>query len=266
MYWLVSRTQVFLLLGFVTFTMASQNTQAGDSVPLTLPASNFLTLEPGNSLDVVSLADLVSGEFDGVMVGDKIFSEFFYSTTGLDMPAPEDINVFGFQDNDGNYGLSFHGTFMDLPGGGPSDALLRFTVDVDPAAQEEGWRISDAHLFAGGIGVGDDSVFLVDESFQESNQTMSVFSSTLGQGGQQLSDWVDFDQRYTSLRVTKDIFALAGQDAFLPARATVIDQSFSQDRINIPEPTSMVLMALAGLGMVASVRRRRLGVGFQNAR
>ena len=247
---LVFRARVLFLVGAAIFACSSSVARAGT-------LNDYLLLDPGNSNDFVTLADLLLEDPPGVKVGDKIFSDFFYSTVGSDMPDPVDVNVFGFQDDDGNYGLSFHGTFMDLPGAGPSDALLRFTVGVDPVALEQGWRISDAHLFAGGIGVGDNSVLLVDESFEESNQTLSVFSSSLGQGGQQLSDWVDFDQRYTSLRVTKDIFAFAGQDAFLPARATAIDQSFSQ--VDIPEPASMVLMALAGFGLICSARHRWSG-------
>lgn len=221
-------------------------------------ATQLQGLDP-NSNDSVILADLLSGAVDGISVGDKIFTEFFYSTVGDDMPDPADINVFGFTDLDGNYGLSFHGSFIDMPGGGPSDALLRFSVEVSPIAQRQGWVISDAHLFAGGIGVGDDSVFIVDESFQENDETMSVYASTLGPGGQQLSDSVYFDDTYTKLRVTKDIFAFAGADAFLPARATMIDQSFSQTRI--PEPASLALMAISMTGLVLTTRRRRQCAG-----
>ena len=47
----------------------------------------------------------------------------------------------------GNYGFTFHGIFIDLPGGGSSDALLRFTATLDLFAQQAGWSISDAHLF-----------------------------------------------------------------------------------------------------------------------
>ncbi len=214
----------------------------------------FVSLNPNDSSTSVTLADLTSGQVEGVTVGDKTFSEFFYSTLpDDDMPAPEDINVFGFEDDNGNFGVSFHGAFVDLPGGGASDALLRFTVEVSPDALASGWRISDAHLFAGGLGVGEDSAFTIDESFQQNDATLHAYATTLGGPlDKKLSDWVFFDELYTKLRVTKDIFALAG-NTNLPARTTVIDQSFSQTKI--PEPATIGLVALALLGMVATRRK-----------
>ncbi len=213
-------------------------------------------LDPNNSQDFVNLGDLINGQIGGIVVGDKIFRNFFYSTLpGDDMPDAVDVNVFGFQDPDGNWGVSFHGAFIDLPGGGPSDALLRFTVEVDPEALQRGWRITDAHLFAGGVGVGDNSVITIDESFLESNQTLNAFATTLGGPLEQvLSDWVYFEDQnegpFKKLRVTKDIFAFAG-DTNLPARTTVIDQSFSQELI--PEPVSAIMFAMFGMGL--AIRR-----------
>jgi hypothetical protein len=213
----------------------------------------FISLAPNDSNDTVTLAQLTSGELMGVTVGDKTFSEFFYSRIGGDMPAPADINVFGFQDDAGNYGVSFHGVFLDMPGGGPSDALLRFTVEVSAEAIKEGYRISDAHLYAGGLGLGEDSFFAIDESFQQSDKTLNVYGTTLnGPKETKLSDVVFFEQLHTKLRVTKDILAIAG-DTGQPVRTTVIDQSFSQQVV--PEPTTIGLAMIAALGMVA-VRRK----------
>ncbi|MGI9427165.1 MAG: PEP-CTERM sorting domain-containing protein [Bythopirellula sp.] len=218
--------------------------------------ATIITLEPNNSSQSVNLADLVSGQVMGVQVGDKTFTEFFYANLpGDDMPAAEEINIFGFQDENDNFGISIHGTFVDFPDAAdtPSDALLRFTVEVSPEAAERGYRISDAHLFVGGIGLGDDSFFSVDESFQQNNQTMSAFATTLnGPREQKLSDWVFFDQLYERLRVTKDIFAFAG-DTNQVARTTVIDQSFSQEII--PEPATLGLFMIGLLSIAASKRQ-----------
>ena len=50
-------------------------------------------------------------------------------------------------------------------------------------------------IVAGGIGVGDNSVFTVDESFQGNNETMSVYATTLGGPlDTKTSDWAYFDQ------------------------------------------------------------------------
>lgn len=215
---------------------------------------DYAHLEPNDPNNFVILSNLLNGEVPGIVVGDKAFSEFFYTTLPVDdMPDPEDITIFGFQDNDGNFGLSFHAVFWDLPGGGPSDALLRFTVEVTPDALEEGWRISDAHLFMGGVGIGSNSFLAVDESFQGVNESLSTYATTLGGASQQvLADEVVFDQLFTKLRVTKDILAFSG-DVEIPATISVIDQSFSQELI--PEPSTLASLSVLGLGLLASRRR-----------
>ena len=77
-----------------------------------------------NSATSVRLSDLISGNpNDGIIVGDKTMSEFVYSATG-DMPSASDVRVLGFRDLDGNWGITFQGAFLDLPGGGNSDAAI----------------------------------------------------------------------------------------------------------------------------------------------
>jgi hypothetical protein len=216
-----------------------------------------LTPNPGslNSTTSVTLDSLQNGTNMGIVVGDKIFTGFTYSKIG-DMPDPTAVNVLGFQDPDGNWGVSFHGTFLDLPGGGGSDALIRFMVQVDPGttANPNNRKITDAHLFLGGVGAGDESFLTVDESFLGRNETLHTFYTTLGAGPtqQQLSDQTLITPNTTKLNVTKDIFALAANGGFLPARATVIDQSFSQV---IPEPATLALAALSMVGLVVAGRK-----------
>lgn len=242
------KINVLTIFGAMLVMMAS----LGVTVSTSDAALINLTPTSGvNSNTSVPLGDLIAND-DSIAVGDKIFSGFNYSRIG-DMPQAADVNVLGFRDPSGNWGLSFHGAFVDLPGGGFSDALIRFIVDIDPAFLQQGYRISDAHLFLGGVGVGANSALIVDESFLESNETMSVFRSTINQGGSQLSDWVYFDPVHTRLHVTKDIFALADNNANLPARATVIDQSFSQV---IPEPATVALLAISAVAAIGFSNRR----------
>jgi hypothetical protein len=205
-----------------------------------------------NSQTSVTLASLQTGQDMGIVVGDKIFTGFSYSRVG-DMPEATDVNVLGFRDSDGNWGVSFQGAFVDLPGGSSSDAVIRFMVEVDNTQNTIPQVINDAHLFLGGVGVGDESFFSVDESFLGRNETLSTFVTTLGPNPQQqqLSDETDFTPTATKLTVTKDIFALAAATSNQPARGTVIDQSFSQ----IPEPMTVALAGMTGLGLIA-VRRR----------
>jgi hypothetical protein len=241
------------------FTKATLGLAACFCVALSSASAALIDLTPtggaSNSVGSVSLADLINGVSMGIAVGDKEFTGFSYSDIG-DMPSAADVEVLGFQDAAGNWGISFHGAFLDLPGGAFSDALIRFMVNVRAAEAAQGWRIDDAHLFIGGANTGgDESAFIVDESFAENSELLEAFVTTIGPGPQQnqLSDSADFAP-VVKLNVTKDILAIAAAGNALPARATVVDQSFSQTQI--PEPTTVALLGLSGLALVGVTRRR----------
>ena len=237
-----------LLLVLTGFGMVNR------SVAGTIDLIDLTPTVGSNSSESVNLAELVAGDVPGFIVGDKIFTGFSYSKVGLDMPSAENVEVLGFRDPDGNWGLTLHGTFSDFPGNGPSDALIRFMVEVTPEAFARGLRISDAHLFLSGVGVQEDSFFSVDETFFESNESLNVFRSTINGDTSQLSDWAFFDPTLRKLTVTKDVFARAADNATGPARATAIDQSFSQEII--PEPAT-ALQSLIGVVALAGWLRRR---------
>ncbi|HYO25058.1 MAG TPA: PEP-CTERM sorting domain-containing protein [Lacipirellulaceae bacterium] len=216
-----------------------------------------LTPQGGNGTvsSAVSLASLLADPTGSVTVGDKVFTGFGYSGTN-DMPAAANVNVLGLKDADGNWGLRFQGAFQDQPGDGASDAHISFMVEVPAAQAAQGWRITDAHLAINGAATGgDDSYFIVDETLSN-GQALEAYVTTLGPGNvlqSQLTDEVIFAP-VTKLNVVKDILAEAASGNFLPARGTVIDQSFSQELI--PEPTSITLLGLSGLAMVGVARRR----------
>lgn len=220
----------------------------------------YVTLTP-NSLTTVTLNRLVSRDVAGVIVGDKIFDDFVYSST-RDMPDAEHVKVLGITDADGNLGIRFQGAFQDLPDFGfqvSSDAAVTYEVSINPEFVRRGWLITDAHLVGSGVGVaGQGSYITVDESFTGNNppitSTLSVFESRLNQGGRQLEDSVVFNRGYTRLRVQKDILARASEHAILPARITIIDQTFSQ---SIPEPTAFVMAGLTLCGLLQQRGRRR---------
>ncbi len=209
-----------------------------------------------NSTSFVALSDLLSGQVMGVAVGDKEFAGFSYLPTG-DMPVAANVRVFGFKDPDGNWGISFNGVFIDLPDAASSSATFGYQVQIDPVNTRLGWRISDAHLFLGGAGVDANSAFTVDEAFQESSQSLHASVSTIGAGSQKLIDSVLFNPTLLKLSVTKSIVATAGSGSALPARATVIDQSFSQSNGEVPEPATLVLFVIGVVALTIGAWHRK---------
>src|SRR5215212_2815416 len=91
------------------------------TIAVTTTRAAFINMTPTNAANSdtsVKLSDLINADgIDGITVGDKIMSGFVYEPIG-DMPPASEVNVLGFQDPDGNWGISFHGTFLDMPGGG----------------------------------------------------------------------------------------------------------------------------------------------------
>jgi hypothetical protein len=219
-----------------------------------------LTPAGGNgtvSANSVLLSDLIGDPTGQLIVGDKVFTGFGYSKGG-DMPESTGVNVLGLKDVDGNWGLRFQGAFLDLPGGGASDAHVSFMVQVDFLAAQRGVRITDAHLNLAGVGGGEESFFGVDESFLGRSELLNAFFSTLGPATTanpdvQLSDFTLIVPPTAKLNVVKDILAIAAAQSTQPARGTVIDQSFSQ----VPEPTAVALFGLSGLALASVTRGRR---------
>ena len=91
----------------------------------------------------------------------------------------------------------------------------------------------------------------------ESGQGLNTYLSSINGGGSKLSDSTDFATPLTRLHVTKDILAHAADGGFLPARATVIDQSFSQTQIVIPEPATLMISMIRALGFIGFARKRQ---------
>lgn len=192
-----------------------------------------------------SLADLIAN--DGtIVVGDKLFSDFTYAWTG-DMPDASGIQVIATTDISGNFGISFQGGFIDLAGGGGSDALITFNVTVlDPDLMISGAHLAGDPMVNGGA--GGDSFGSVTETFLPgvTDATMVIFAS---ETDDQLQDWIGFNQTFTTISVQKDILLFADDDA-QSVTMSFVDQTFEQ----VPEPGSLALM---GLGTLAMLRRRR---------
>ena len=181
-----------------------------------------------------------------ITVGDKLFSDFSYLATG-DMPTAAGVNVIGITDADGNFGLRFQGGFVDLPGGGASDALIGFKVTVtDPNL-----FITDAHLAGNPSVLGGTGAISVTETFLPTNSNSMVIGA-IGGGSTVLTASTVFATPVNVLFVQKDILAFAGTG--LPA-LSFIDQTFSQ---SVPEPSSVALLMIGGVGAFGVARRRKM--------
>ena len=200
----------------------------------------------------VPLSTYVNNQQSELIVGDKKFTGFGYSSTG-DMPAASGVNVIPIQDDQGNFGIRFNGAFVDVPSSqGGSDALITYMVEVTNPLR----LISDAHSQGNPALLGEFGSISVVETFlplgNNGEYTMKIFDDE-SLPTPVLVDWVDFLPPVRKLNVQKDILAIATQNS-QTATMSFVDQTFSQ--IVIPEPASFVLI-LGGCLAVAAVGRRR---------
>lgn len=246
------------MVGALALTIAGLAASAVQAVIIPAPA-NSTVLNPGQS---VKLDQLTLNNISGIVVGDKLFSNFVYSWTN-NMPTPANVNVVAL-DSGGTYGIRFQGSFSDLPDVGPtqvaSDASISFTVSVlDTDFKIKGASLASA-IFADPNAPG--SFGSIDESFlgntPVNSELLHVFRSTLGVGGSSFEDSVVFTTPYSVLNVQKDIYALSAATAVQPVRMTIIDQLFPQEPTDpqIPEPTSVALL-LGSVVLMGTQRRNR---------
>jgi hypothetical protein len=199
----------------------------------------------------VRLDQLLGPDGGSIQVGDKLFDDFSYSSTG-DMPPADRVNVAPFVDLDGNFGIQITGAFRDEPDApGPnfaSDAVIQYSVWVtDPNPQIQ---INDVHLYGQMDATGDGSVLITESYSNTSPGFLSVYYERNGATvNGQLSDWMDLPNTVRHLRVKKNISANALTGV---AAVTIIEQTFSQ----IPEPSTAMLTLLVGACFCGSRRRR----------
>ena len=185
----------------------------------------------------ISLSDLTNGE--DLIVGDKQFTDF--SISG-DFQASQ-VSVIPISEN-GNFGIRFSGPFV--AGDNAMDMILGYKVSVTNSPD----LISAANLLFNGTVVGPGLAEVVEQVFTNNNEfagQMYVFASATTN---KLFDSLAIQPPQTLLTLSKDVIV----EATLPAFATIstIDQSFTQ----VPEPSTVALMAAGFAGLVCLRRRR----------
>lgn len=198
--------------------------------------------------DPVVLSTLVVG--GSITVGDKLFDQFSYSSTG-DMPSATGVNVIPIVDGVGNLGIRFQGGFLDLFDDEPSDALIAYRVTVlDPL-----FLISDVNLAGNPVVIGppgaESGLIGVSETFLLDDPLVELAIFDIKPGPRVSVDGSLLTIPLQTLHVQKNILAFADGEGSV-ATLSFVDQTFSQ--VAVPEPSTISLLIL---GLAAAWRLRR---------
>ncbi|MEX2317119.1 MAG: PEP-CTERM sorting domain-containing protein [Pirellulales bacterium] len=225
-----------------------QNRLASFVAPLLLAVFGLAVTTPCQATlivgDPVLLSTLHNNPDGEILVGDKLFSRFFYSAVG-DMPPVDRVNVTPIQDDDGNWGIRFTAPFIDfidLVGNAGSDATIVYRVE----ALNESQLISDVHMAGNPALLGTTGSASVVETFEDHEIVLKIFDDF---GNIQLTDFALLPQPVRFLDVQKNILLAAGNGS---ATLSILDQTFSQ----VPEPTAIALVMI-GLALGSCCVRRR---------
>jgi hypothetical protein len=188
----------------------------------------------------LTLADLIANN-GTITDGDKLFSNFAYSSTGS-APAASDIDVLPYTNSAGDYGIQLLNSWA-ANGTGSGDSQITYTVTVtDPTR-----KIKDATAVSTGTAIGGSAFWDVSEHLTAGGLSIGQLTTVDAVGGvTQLSDHITFAP-VSSIVVRKDIgFAANGGLVDL----SIIDQNFSQTAVPEPSTWAMMLLGFAGLGFV----------------
>ena len=225
-----------ILLFTVVFISAATSTRATTT-----------NLAPNQS---ISLATLIDSNMN-VQIADKNFGDFFFSYIDNNGNPNDNLTrsnvVITALSNDFGFGVSFQQPLLAI-GAATNNIVFKYTVTVtDP-----NFHISDIHLSItgtsgnGGLGSVSENVFT--NGF--GGTSVGTLQATIPTNGSDVA-FANIVPTVDKLWVQKDVIVAGGGAANGSASITIIDQSFSQ----VPEPSTMVLVGLGLLGLVA-VRRK----------
>jgi len=190
-------------------------------------------------------------------VGNLVFSQFGYTPNSGDTPLASAISVGQIPpagtDAGGNFGLRFGLAGFDTPGGPATDFLITYTVTA-PSALLRDIHLNSNLSIAGTPAPGDSPFGHIVETIRTSgDQQVAQINNSVTATSSSLSAGATFNPAgpYTTLFVSKDVLLSSTPGAI--TTVSFIDQSFSQ----VPEPGSLLLLGLGGLGLMGYTWRRR---------
>jgi hypothetical protein len=198
-----------------------------------------------------TLADLQAG--GTITSGDLTFSDFANISQVGDLAVPlSDIYVLAIINN-GNYGIRFQSADWSLSGASLNYDLA-FNFDVTTT---DGSLITGNALQVTGGYTGAGQSQIAETINSPSEVTLANEYVYLNQG------YTGVDHTYdsatftgqTSLLVNKDFSMTTGPDPLAGIFVSHFDQTFSTAAV--PEPTTLALAGLGGLGMFWQLRRRK---------
>ncbi len=184
-----------------------------------------------------------------IMVDGLVFSDFAYDPAGTNAPPASEVTVEGvLLDFNGNYGLRFFGGWA-ASGSEIVDALLTFKVSCP-----DGFLTGD-QLWMSRAGYRDSGNASITETLYVQPPVEigdTLFAGTSAAGTSRYYDNSSFGQQ-PYLIVLKDISVKGGGDG--QAQISEFYQTFTVPQI--PEPCTMLVLAVGIAGTLLPRRRRR---------
>jgi hypothetical protein len=193
----------------------------------------------------MTLADLVALGSTGYQVQDKLFYDFFYSSSGSGGATPIPASGVGVTPIDVplNPGWLFQAPWTAGPGQ-TLDSLIQYSVRV----LDDGPPITDISAKMEGFGHASQGIVVVAET---GPVNLILFDSSSGTISYQ--EAVLTNPTRGPITVFKDI-SVNGNDGL--ATVSAVWNQFSESETAVPEPATMLLLGSGMIGMVPFIRRK----------